>query len=132
MPAERVAMRKNREVLRLHFACGLSKRRIAPRKGAGTSTMREHIDRATMAVLGWSLPEALDDEALKGRRFLPQSDLPDDRPMPTMLRHPTAARFEALGFQGMAGAFDEQIADAAMADLGFEDRFVLVSDRESA
>lgn len=49
-----------------------------------------------------------------------------------MLRHPTATRLEALGFHGMAGAFDEQIADPAMADLGFEDRFALLIDRESA
>ena len=49
-----------------------------------------------------------------------------------MLRHPTAARLEALGFHGMAGAFDEQIVDPAVAGLGFEDRFALLVDRESA
>ncbi len=35
MPAARVAMRKIREVLRLHHVCGLSKRRIAPLIGIG-------------------------------------------------------------------------------------------------
>ena len=56
MPAERVAMRKIREVLRLHFACGLSKRRIAPLVGVGPSTVREYIGRATTAGVGWPLP----------------------------------------------------------------------------
>ena len=38
MPAERLSMRKIREVLRLHFACGLSKRRIARAVGIGSSS----------------------------------------------------------------------------------------------
>jgi len=82
MPAERVAMRKIREVLRLHFASGLTKRRIAPLVGVGPSTVREYIGRATSAGLGWPLPENLDDEALERHLFPPQSSLPDERPAP--------------------------------------------------
>jgi len=82
MPAERVAMRKIREVLRLHFACGLGKRRIAPLVGVGPSAVREYVARATKAGLEWPLPETLDDEALERRLFPPQSSLPRDRPAP--------------------------------------------------
>lgn len=82
MPAERVAMRKIREVLRLHFACGLSKRRISPLVGVGPTAVGEYIVRARRAGFGWPLPEALDDEALERRLFPPQSELPDDRPTP--------------------------------------------------
>ena len=82
MPAERVAMRKIREVLRLHFACGLGKRRIAPLVGVGPSAVREYIARATKAGLEWPLPATLDDEALERRLFPPQSSLPEDRPAP--------------------------------------------------
>jgi hypothetical protein len=38
MPTERLSMRKTREVLRLKFACGLSKRRIAAAAGIGVTT----------------------------------------------------------------------------------------------
>jgi len=75
-------MRKIREVLRLHFACGLSKRRIAPLVGVGPTAVREYIGRARTAGLGWPLPEGLDDEMLERRLFPPQSELPDDRPTP--------------------------------------------------
>ncbi len=71
-----------RGVLRLHFACGLSKRRIAPLVGVGPTAVRECIGRATTAGLGWPLPEVLDDEALERCLFPPQSELPDDRPTP--------------------------------------------------
>jgi hypothetical protein len=43
MPAERVAMRVVREVLRLTFA-GVSKREVARRTGLASSTVRAGID----------------------------------------------------------------------------------------
>ena len=45
MPAERSSMRKIREVLRLHFACGLSKRRIARAVGIGPTLADAILDR---------------------------------------------------------------------------------------
>jgi predicted transcriptional regulator len=52
MPAERLAIRMIREVLRLRFACGLSKRRIAPLVGVSPMAVREYIGRTTTAGLG--------------------------------------------------------------------------------
>ena len=43
MPAERLSMRKIREVLRLHFVCGLSKRRIARAVGVGMKSAGEYV-----------------------------------------------------------------------------------------
>jgi transposase len=59
MRAERFSMRKIREVLRLHFACGLSKRRIARAVGVGVMSTGEYVARARRAGLGWPLPDRL-------------------------------------------------------------------------
>ena len=64
MPAERLSMRKIREVLRLNFACGLSKRRIARAVGVGVTSAGEYVARARRAGLGWPLPDGLDDAGL--------------------------------------------------------------------
>ena len=50
-----------------------------------------------------------------------------------MLTHPTSDRLEALGFNGMAQALDEQRqAGATFETLGFEERLGLLVDREAA
>ena len=41
MPAERVAMRQVREIIRLKFSAGISTREIARRLGIAASTVRE-------------------------------------------------------------------------------------------
>ena len=71
MPAERLSMRKIREVLRLHFVCGLSKRRIAQAVGVGMTSAGEYVARARRAGLGWPLPDGLDDAALERLLFPP-------------------------------------------------------------
>ena len=50
MPAERLSMRKVREVLRLKYACGVSARVISRSLGIGRTVVGEHIRRA--AVIG--------------------------------------------------------------------------------
>ena len=54
MPAERVAMRVVREVLRLTFA-GVSKREVSRRTGMAASTVRATIARFELLGLVWPL-----------------------------------------------------------------------------
>ena len=83
MPATRVAMRKIKEVLRLHHACGLSKRKIAPLVGIGPTAVGDYLRRARGSGLGWPLPDGLDDEALERRLFPPPpSPIAETRPLP--------------------------------------------------
>ena len=82
MPAERSSMRKIREVLRLHFACGLSKRRIARAVGIGPTSAGEYVARARRAALAWPLPQGLDDAGLERLLFPPPPTPTTARPEP--------------------------------------------------
>src|SRR5207247_11080199 len=82
MPTERWSMRKTREVLRLRFACGLSKRRIAAAVGISATAAGDYVARAERAGLSWPLPADLDDEALERRLFPPPAARPGARPEP--------------------------------------------------
>lgn len=62
-------MRKIREVLRLTFACGLSKRLVAPIVGVGATTVHDYVTRARRAGLSWPLPPDLGDEELERLLF---------------------------------------------------------------
>src|SRR4051812_35173350 len=68
MPAERIAMRQVREVLRLK-AAGVSGNEIARRVGVAPSTVRLTLQRLAAAGLGWPLPAELTDAALEARLF---------------------------------------------------------------
>lgn len=70
MPAERLAMRKIREVLRL-AAAGHSRRRIARSCGSSHSTVCDYLRRAQEAGLSWPLVARLDDAELERRLFPP-------------------------------------------------------------
>ena len=85
MPAERIEMRKLREIVRLLAVGGLSKREIAGRVGVAASTVREAAKKVSGAGLTWPLPEELSDvqlEALlyknagkkQGHRRIPEPD----------------------------------------------------------
>jgi DNA-binding transcriptional regulator LsrR (DeoR family) len=50
MPAERLSMRKVREVLRLKYACGVSARVISRSLGIGRTVVGEHIRRAAVVA----------------------------------------------------------------------------------
>lgn len=69
MPAERLSMRKVREVLRLRHVLKLSYRKISDATGIGKTQVAEYVRRAEAAELGWPLPEGLDDAALEQRLF---------------------------------------------------------------
>ena len=68
MPAERLSMRKIREVLRLR-ALGLSKREIAQSISIGATTVLDYQRRADRAGVSWPLPEDWDDARLERELF---------------------------------------------------------------
>src|SRR5580700_7599312 len=68
MPAERIAMRQVREVVRLK-AAGISTREIAVRLSVAPSTVRLTLQRVAAAGLGFPLPEGLSDGDLEARLF---------------------------------------------------------------
>src|SRR5277367_1111073 len=68
MPAERIAMRQVRDVLRLK-AAGVSGNEIARRVGVAPSTVRLTLKRLAAAGLGWPLPVELIDAALEAQLF---------------------------------------------------------------
>ena len=68
MPAERIAMRQVRDVLRLN-AAGVSGNEIARRVGVAPSTVRLTLKRLAAAGLSWPLPAELTDAALEAQLF---------------------------------------------------------------
>src|SRR5271170_6193274 len=75
MPAERLSMRKVREVLRLKYACGASERVIARSVGIGRTAIGEYIRRAAVIGITWPVPEELDEgvgtQAVRAGRLQP-------------------------------------------------------------
>src|ERR1700694_2841892 len=69
MPAERVAMRHVREIIRLKFSAGISMREIARRLGIAASTVRETLRRFEGAGLGWPLPDGMSDGDLEAALY---------------------------------------------------------------
>jgi len=67
MPAERVAMRKINDILRLKWGCGLSNRQVAASCGVVRSTVAETLYRAKAAGVSCPFPEDLDDQQLETR-----------------------------------------------------------------
>lgn len=76
MPAKRLSMRKIKEVLRLRWANGLSKRKTAQSCGISRPAVDEYLRRAEEAGLGWPLPADLDDGTLERRLFPAAPALP--------------------------------------------------------
>lgn len=68
MPAERIAMRQVRDVLRLS-AAGVSGNEIARRVGVAPSTVRLTLKRLAAASLGWPLPAEMTDRVLEAQLF---------------------------------------------------------------
>src|ERR1044071_9650316 len=69
MPAERVSMRRVREVLRLKHECGASDRAIARSLSLARSTVGLTLERAAAAELGWPLPATLSDHVLEAMLY---------------------------------------------------------------
>src|SRR5579859_6684807 len=68
MPAERIAMRQVRDVLRLK-AAGVSGNEIARRVGVAPSTVRLTLKRLAIGGLRWPLPVEISDAALEAQLF---------------------------------------------------------------
>jgi len=69
VPRPRSAMRKMKEVLRLHLGEGLSRRQVSAATGLPYTTISDHLARVRRAGLSWPLPGDLDDAALEARLF---------------------------------------------------------------
>jgi transposase len=69
MPAERVAMRQVREILRLKFSAGMGHKAIARSLGIAASTVRLTVLRVAEAGLSWPLPDELTDAALEEKLY---------------------------------------------------------------
>ena len=69
MPAERVAMRQAREIIRLKFSAGLPTREIARRLRVAASTVRGTLRRFEGAGLSWPLPVGMSDGDLEAALY---------------------------------------------------------------
>lgn len=69
MPAERLTMRRVREILRCRFEGGLGSKAISYRVGAAPSTVRETLRRAEAAGLTWPLGDEITDAVLEAALY---------------------------------------------------------------
>src|SRR6202158_6635592 len=69
MPAERLSMRKVRDVLRLKHTLGMSLRQISEATGVGRTVVGEYVRRAGVIGITWPVPEVIDDAGLDRRLF---------------------------------------------------------------
>ena len=83
MPAERVSMKKIRDVLRLTFELRMSRRKVSAATGIGRTAVTDYVQRAGAAGLGWPLPVGLDDTGLE-RLLFPSADA--SQTLPAMSR----------------------------------------------
>lgn len=84
MVAQRLLMRKLREILRLKHEAKLPHRAIARACAVGVGTVSVYVQRALEAGLAWPLPEALDDAALEARLFRRGAPLHAPHPLPDL------------------------------------------------
>jgi len=83
MAAERLPMRKLREIIRLKLQAGRSGRAIARSCGLSPSTVAEYAGRIALAGLSWPLPPELDDDVALERLLFPDEHRPvSNRPEP--------------------------------------------------
>jgi transposase len=82
MPAERITMRKIREVLRLKFECGLTNRKIAKSTSIARSTVGDYVQRALDADISWPLPDDMDDAQLERALFSQVLQVPKNQRPP--------------------------------------------------
>jgi transposase len=69
MPANRLSMRKIKEVLRLKWANDLSDRKIAQSCNISRPAVANYVERAEQAGLSWPLPDTLTDAELEHLLF---------------------------------------------------------------
>src|SRR5258708_2348012 len=69
MPAERVSMRRIREILRLKHECGATDRAIARSLSIARSTVALTLERVAATGLRWPLPPTLSDRVLEAMLY---------------------------------------------------------------
>jgi transposase len=69
MPAERVAMRQAREIIRLKFSASVPTREIGRRLGVAPSTVRETLKRFESSGLGCPLPDDMTEGELEAALY---------------------------------------------------------------
>lgn len=83
MTAERLPVRKLREIIRLKLQVGMSGRAIARSCGASPSTVTAYLGRIAVAKLSWPLRAELDDDAALEALLFPAEKAPQpSRPEP--------------------------------------------------
>src|SRR5258705_12270357 len=92
MPAERLSMRKVREVLRLKHTLGMSLRQISEATGVGKTVVGEYVRRARVIGITWPVPEAIDDAELERRLFPVPCETGPPRAVIDYQTHPARAR----------------------------------------
>lgn len=80
MAAERLPMRKLREIIGLRLQAGQSGRAIARSCGISPSTVGEYLGRVAIAGLTWPLAPELDDDAVLERLLFPDERHPVSKP----------------------------------------------------
>lgn len=73
MPAQRISMRKFKEVLRLTFSLGLTHRQVARSLRLSKTTVSKYLDLAASAHLSWPLPVGISDAELT-RLLFPKAE----------------------------------------------------------
>src|SRR5271165_3917394 len=71
MPAERVSMKKIRDVLRLTHAMGMSLRLVGEATGIGKTAVGDYVRRAAIAGIRWPIPEEISETDLERLLFPP-------------------------------------------------------------
>lgn len=80
-------MRMIKEVLRLHYSCGLGQKKVAATLGCSHGAVGEYLKRANAAGLTWPLPDDCDDSKLNELLFpAVRAQRGGDRPQPDCLR----------------------------------------------
>lgn len=69
MANTRISMRKIKEVLRLHYACALSNKRVAKSLGISPATVHEYLTRFKATKLSWPLGDTITEDELERRLF---------------------------------------------------------------
>lgn len=110
-------MRKCREVLRLVWACGLSRRQAASSCGIGRTTVRECLERAKQAGLSWAAVEGLGEEELERRLYPPPLAVAASaRPLPDWTRVQAELRRKGVTLRLL---WEEYRADHAEGPEGY-------------
>lgn len=87
MAAQRLSMRKLRELFRLRFEAKLTTRAIATSLSIGNGTVCDYLGRARVAKLPWPLPAELDDDAALTALLFPEdAKAQAERPEPDWAR----------------------------------------------